>query len=67
MKILKNEELDTRLEEYYKKHYGEMDSDIWYEQPAANVWVFKRNNKIITLKSHILTGDVTEMVEELEN
>ena len=66
MKILKNEELDTRLEEYYKEHYGEMDSDIWHEQPAANVWVFQRGKKIITLKSHILTGDVTEMVEELE-
>ena len=31
MKILKNEELDTRLEEYYKEHYGEMESDTWYE------------------------------------
>ena len=39
MKILKNEELDTRLEEYYKEHYGEMDSDTWYEQPAANAHV----------------------------
>ena len=42
-----------------KKHYGKRDTDIWFEQPALNVWVFKRGNKIITLKSHVITGDVS--------
>ena len=49
----------------YAEKYGEDNSDIWYEQPAANVWVFQRGQKIITLKSHILTGVVTESTEEL--
>ena len=65
MKILTNNELDENLHKYYLEHYGEDNSDIWYEQPAANVWVFQRGQKIITLKSHILTGVVTESTEEL--
>ena len=67
MEILKKNELNDKLYEYYISHYGEQESDVWYEQPAANVWVFKRGQKIVTLKSHILTGDVSETVEELGN
>ncbi len=52
------------LQEYYNEHYGENNADVWYDQPAANVWVFGRNEKIITLKCHILTGIVTERIEE---
>jgi len=44
--------------------YGERDTDIWYPQPAVNVWVFGREGKIIALKSHILTGIVTEKSED---
>ena len=61
--ILKKEELHEYLKKYYLEHYGERDTDIWYEQPAVNVWVFKRDGKFITLKSHILTGDVEEFIE----
>ncbi len=50
---------------YYREHYGERDTDHWYEQPAVNVWVFGRDGKIITLKSHVLTGEVEENVEDL--
>ena len=63
-KILKKEEFNKKLFDYYVEHYGERDTDIWYEQPAVNVCVFKRDNKYISLKSHILTGEIEEFVEE---
>lgn len=54
------------LNAFYMEHYGEKKTDIWYEQPAVNVWVFGRDGKIITLKSHVLTGAVTEQIEKGE-
>ena len=62
-KILTKEELNKRLYEFYSEHYGERDTDEWLEQPAANVWVFKRDGKYISLKAHILNGSVTEHIE----
>lgn len=62
-KILGKEKFTKRLQDYYISHYGEETTDVWYEQPAVNVWVFSRNGKIITLKSHVLTGEVTHQVE----
>ena len=64
MAILNKEKLEQFLNEYYEEHYGRQNTDIWYEQPAVNVWVFGRDGKIITLKSHLLTGAVTEKIEE---
>ena len=61
--MLTKDKLNESLSEYYKKHCGERDTDIWYEQPAVNVWVFGRDEKIITLKSHLLTGKVEEFIE----
>ena len=52
-----------KLQAYYESRYGKRETDLWYEQPAVNVWVFGRDNQIITLKSHVITGDVTETVE----
>lgn len=63
MAIFDKELYSRNLYEYYVKHYGERDTDKWYEQPAVNVWVFGRDGKIITLKSHILTGEITVSVE----
>ena len=63
MKILTKDELNKKLYEYYINHYGEKDTDIWHEQPAVNVWVFKRDDKFISLKAHILTGEVEEFIE----
>ena len=60
MGMLTKVQIEQNLFEYYKEHYGECDTDVWYDQPAANVWVFGRNGKIISLKCHILTGTVTE-------
>ncbi len=64
MAILNKEKLEQCLNEYYEEHYGRQNTDIWYEQPAVNVWVFGRDGKIITLKSHLLTGAVSEKIEE---
>ena len=66
MKILTKSELQECLYKYYMQNYGEKSTDIWYEQSAANVLTFCRDEKVITLKSHILTGDVTEFLEELQ-
>ena len=63
MEILKKEQFNEYLYKYYKEHYGDKDTDVWHEQPAVNVWVFCRDGKYITLKSHILTGEVTEQIE----
>ena len=62
-KILTKEELNQKLHAYYVEHFGEADTDVWCEQPAVNVWVFKRENKYISLKAHILSGEVEEFVE----
>lgn len=59
-KILTERQLQNRLEKYYKEHYGELDTDEWFVNPANNVWLFVRDGKIITLKCHILTGEITE-------
>lgn len=62
-RILEKEELMNHLYQYYVDNYGERDTDEWFEQPAVNVIVFKRDGKYISLKSHILTGKVTEHIE----
>ena len=66
MGILKREEFNKILLDYYIDNFGESDSDIWFEQPAVNVWVFGRDNKIISLKSHVLTGEIEEFIYEKE-
>ena len=66
MHLLSGSHLSELLHQYYLTHYGFRESDVWYEQPAVNVWVFGRDGKIITLKSHVLTGEVTEQTEEMQ-
>ena len=63
-RILEKEELNNYLYQYYVENYGERDTDEWFEQPAVNVIVFKRDGKYISIKSHILTGKVTEHIEK---
>ena len=60
MSLLTKNQFAEILHEYYLSNYGERDTDIRYDQPAVNVRVFGRDGKIITLKSHVLTGEVTE-------
>ena len=64
MKILTRTQIEEKLQEYYQAHYGENHADVWYDSPAANVRMFRRDNKIITLQCHILTGIVTEQSVE---
>ena len=63
-KILTEKQLHSRLDKYYKRHYGERDTDNWYVNPAVNVWMFERDGKIVVLKCHIITGEVTEQTED---
>ena len=60
MKILTEKQLHSRLNKYYKKHFGESDFDEWYVNPAPNVWKFDRNGETITLVCDVVTGEVTE-------
>ena len=48
MAIIDKNEINHRLDDYYKTIYGDQETDKWFEQPVANVWVFKRDGKIIT-------------------
>ncbi len=57
-KILSKEQFDKNIYDYYVANYGECESDIWHERPAVNVQVFERDNKIIAIKSHMLTGEI---------
>ena len=60
MKTLTKKQLHNRLDKYYKKHYGELDTDEWYVNPADNIWKFERNGKTIILVCDMQTGEVTE-------
>jgi len=59
-KILTEKQLHNRLDKYYKKHYGELDTDEWYVNPAPNKWKFIRDGKTIVLECDVITGEVTE-------
>lgn len=60
MKKLTEKQLFNRLNKYYKKYYGELDTDEWYINPKENIWKFERNGKTITLVCDIYTGEITE-------
>ena len=60
MKTLTEKQLFNRLNKYYKKQYGELDTDEWYVNPKDNIWKFKRDNKIIILECDMQTGAITE-------
>ena len=62
-KILTEEQMHNYLDKYYNERFGERDTDNWYVNPAKNVWLFVRDGEIITLKCHILTGEVTENIK----
>lgn len=63
MEILKKEQFEEKITKYYEEHFGKRDSDVWFEPPAVNVRVFRRDGKFISLKSHILTGEVEVFIE----
>ena len=59
-KPLTEKQLHSRLNKYYKKHYGELDTDEWFVNPAENKWKFERNGEIIILVCDMYTGEVRE-------
>ena len=65
MKALTERQMHTRLNKYYKKHYGELNTDEWYVNPADNIWKFVRNGKTIILVCDVQTGEVTERNETI--
>lgn len=58
MKELTEKQLFNRLNKYYKKNYGEKDTDEWYINSKDNVWKFERNGKTIILECDIYTGEI---------
>lgn len=60
MKSLTEKQLHTKLNNYYKKHYEEKDTDEWYVNPSPNQWKFNRDGKTIILTCDTTTGKVTE-------
>ena len=59
-KVLTEKQLFNRLNKYYKEHYGELDTDEWYVNPANNIWKFVRDGKTIILVCDMQTGEVKE-------
>lgn len=60
LKTLTEKQMNTRLNNYYKKHFGECDTDEWYVNPSSNQWKFKRDGKIFILVCDKETGKVFE-------
>jgi len=60
VKSLTEKQLHSRLNKYYKKYYGEKDTDEWYVNPADNIWKFIRDGKTIILTCNKETGEITE-------
>lgn len=61
MKLLTEKQLYNRLNKYYKKYYGERDTDEWYVNPSDNMWKFERDGKTIILSCDRETGEVSEL------
>ena len=59
-KLLTEKQLHTRLDNYYKEHFGNRDTDEWYVNPADNIWKFERNGRTIILECDKATGKITE-------
>ena len=60
MKPLTEKQIHNKLNQYYKKHYGEKDTDEWYVNPTPNTWKFNRDGKTIILTCNTETGKVTQ-------
>ena len=59
-KPLTEKQIHNRLDKYYKKYFGERDTDEWYVNPAPNRWKFIRDGKTINLICNQVTGEVVE-------
>ena len=59
--MLTEKQMQTRLKRYYKKHFGELNTDEWYVDPAPNQWMFMRDGKVIVLVCDQITGEIMEV------
>ena len=59
--MLTEKQIQTRLKRYYKKHFGELDTDEWYVDPAPNQWMFERNGNVIVLICDQINGEIQEV------
>ena len=66
MSILTKSKIEASLREYYRINFAKRPADIWYNQPALNVWVFRCGEAVVTLKCHPVTGTVTETREDIK-
>ena len=64
MAILEKEVLNQKLWNFYSENFGENETDFFFEQPAVNVIVFKRESKIHTVKCHIINGTIETFEED---
>lgn len=62
---LTEKQLHSRLNKYYKEHFGELDTDEWYVNPAPNIWKFNRDGKTIILTYNAETEKVTYEIKRL--
>lgn len=53
--------MHNKLDKYYKKHFGERNTDEWYVNPSPNKWKFERDGKTIILICNEYTGKITEL------
>ena len=61
MKALTEKQMHNKLDKYYKKHFGERNTDEWYVNPSPNKWKFERDGKTIILICNEYTGKITEL------
>lgn len=59
MKYLTEKQLHTKLDNFYKEHFGDRDTDEWHVNPAENIWKFVRNGRTIILECDKTTGEIT--------
>ena len=57
---LTEKQIHTKLNNYYKKHFGERDTDEWYVNPKPNIWKFIRDGETIILEYDNLTEEIIE-------
>lgn len=63
--ILTKAQMDRQLKDFYRTAFGQRDTDRWYETAAVNVRAFARDGELISLRCHLLTGEVTATARKM--
>lgn len=64
--ILNDEKIQSIIMTYYKEHFGERATDFWYPSSAVNVYLFRRDGKLITLHCHPFSGEVKAKIRDMD-